>query len=363
MNVFNIRELCSTLPKIFFDESGTVDIQRYDRVKYPIFKKLTDNHEANFWRPTEINLTKDRSDFISFDVAEEHVFSWNLARQIVLDSVQGRAPSLCFLPVVSDPWVESFINAWTFGEGIHSKSYTHIIENLYADPSTLYNAMAHVKEIVDVGDQVSKYYDELLRCSKEYPYGDYRTKEAFYDCMVATNGLEQIRFHVSFACTFSFANRKKIEGTGRIMALIRQDESIHCGFTQNVLKTIVKEDEDFAKIAVERKHIAQKIYEDIYRQEDGWIDYLFLKGPILGLTEQELRMYLKFLVAKSMDRMDLDYTSLFTDAPKKEPLVWMRKFLNEKGDEDQPPPQEEELTSYQTGNIDMNIEDAVKSDF
>lgn len=355
-SVFHVRENTANLPKLFFDDSGTVDIQRYDLIKYPIFKRLTDNAEANYWRPTEINLTKDAADFRQFSKAEKHFSMSNLQRQIVLDSVQGRAPALCYLPVVSDPWVESFINVWTFMEGIHSKSYTHIIENVYPDASEVYDGMKQIRPILECGDQVSHFYDELMECIRTKPYGSYETKTAFYNSMVATNSLEQIRFHVSFASTFSFGNRNKIEGSCRIMQLIRQDEALHCGFTQNVLKTLPKDDPDFIKIAEEQKKTVEFIYKQVHKQERDWIDYLFMHGPILGLTEQELVQYLDWLVAKSMIRMDLKPDFEFS---KKEPLLWMRKYLNEGGDDDQPPPQEEELTSYQTGNINMNIGELV----
>lgn len=274
---------------IFFGEVG--GIQRYDKVKYPIFKKLTDNAESNFWRPTEIDMSRDPIDFKNnMGDADRHVFTFNLLRQVVMDTIQGRAPSLAYLPVVSDPWVESFINFWTMDEGIHSKSYTHIIDNVYPDPSEIYNKISQVKEIVDCTDNVSKYYDELLECYRKYPYGDYRTKEAFYLSMVATNGLEQVSFHTSFTCTFSFANQNKMLGSSNTMTLIRQDESIHCGFTQHTLKILPKDDPDFAKIAADPKIIAkvEAIYKRILEQELLWIDFLFCKGPIIGLTKEEL---------------------------------------------------------------------------
>lgn len=345
---------------MFFDESGTVDIQRYDIVKYPILQKLLKTQQSNFWLPEEINLSKDAASFKEFTVSEEHIFTSNLQRQILLDSVQGRAPSICFGPIVSDPIVEAFINVWTFSEGIHSQSYTHMIKNVYANPSIVFDNIKEVKEIVECGRDISKYYDNLLHCQKVLPYGAYETKKAFYLAMVATNGLEQIRFHVSFACTFSFANRGKIDGGGRIMTLIRQDEAIHCGFTQNILRLLPKDDPDFIQIIEECKDQVREIYYEIYRQEKEWIKFLFKKGPIVGLTEIELNQYLDWLVAGRMRVMgiipDFDY-------PKKEPLSWMRKFFNEDGD-DQPAPQEEELTSYQTGMIDMNFNQAeIEVDF
>lgn len=348
-------------PKMFFDEAGTVDIQRYDIVKYPMVKKLTENQLANYWRPTEVNLTQDKIDYNDFTEAEKHVFSSNLKRQIVLDSAQGRAPALCFLPIVSDSWAEAFINAWNFYEGIHSSSYTHIIENVYANSSEIYDTLKEIKEIAECSNDISKYYDELLRCIKEYDYADFRTKKAFYLCMVAVNGLEQIRFHVSFACTFSFANRGKMKGSGEIVTLIRQDEAFHCGFTQFVLKQCPKEDSDFEKIAAECQPEVEKILYEIYHQEMEWIDYLFIKGPIVGLTKQELVVYLQYHVGKCMRRNGVEPSFV---VPAKEPIPWMRKFLNETGDDDQPAPQEDTILQYQTGNVDMNVdEDQIDVDF
>lgn len=350
MTVFNMNAAPITTAKLFFDESGPVGTQRYEQVKYPMLERLLENQMSNYWRPTEINLQKDASDFKTFTEAEEHVFTSNLRRQIVLDSVQGRAPTLCYGPYVSDPIAEAFIVTWTFFELIHSQSYTHIIRNLYNNPSVVFDGMSEIEEIVACGNDVSKYYDELIAC-QSLPWGHYETKRAFYRSMVATNALEQIRFHVSFVSTFSFANRKKVEGAGRIMSLIRQDEAYHCGFTYNVLRLLCKEDPDFAKIAIEEKGEVEKIYRDVHAQELEWIEYLFSKGPILGLTKEELTGYLNYLVFNRMKGMGIDPGF---DAPKKEPLVWMRKFTNEEGD-DQPAPQEEELTSYQVGNIDLTV--------
>lgn len=359
MTVFNLTKVPITTANLFFDKSGTVGVQRYEQVKYPMLERLLENQMSNYWRPTEINLQKDAADFKGFTEAEEHVFTSNLRRQIVLDSVQGRAPTLCFGPYVSDPIAEAFIGAWTFFEIIHSQSYTHMIRNMYNNPSIVFDGMGDIAEIVACGKDVSKYYDELIEC-QGYEWGDIRTKRAFYRSMVATNALEQIRFHVSFASTFSFANRKKVEGSGRIMSLIRQDEAYHCAFTHNVLRLIVKEDPDFAQIAIEERDTVEHIYREVHKQELEWIEYLFSKGPILGLTKEELMGYLNYLVFNRMKSMGIDPKF---DAPKKEPLAWMRKFLNEDGD-DQPAPQEEELTSYQVGNIDLSVnQDELITDF
>lgn len=336
---------------LFFDQSGGLGMQRYELTRYPIVKKLADKHESLFWRPSEIDMTADSKDYKELTVAERHIFISNLQRQILLDSVQGRAPSLAYLPIVTNEDAERFINFWTMNEGIHSQTYTHIIRAVEPNPSWVFDQMNDIPEIVDCSIDVTKYYDDLIHKTHNLPWAHYETKRAFYLSMVATNALEQIRFHVSFACTFSFGNRGKMTCSARQVKLIRRDESMHCAFTQYILNTIVKEDEDFKKIAAETKHEVDKIYNAVYQQELEWIDYLFSKGSIVGLTKKELIAYLQYLTAHKMRLMKVDVPF---DPPKEEPLPWLRKYLNEDG-ADQVAPQEEELTNYQEGNLDMNI--------
>lgn len=352
-----MRDIKHGSAKLFFDEAGTVDIQRFESSKYQIFEKLLDQQQSYFWRPTEINLSKDAVDFKELSRAQEHVFTSNLKRQILLDSVQGRAPSVCYGPIVSDPIVEALIHCWTFFEGIHSQSYTHILRNVYPNPSKVFDEMREIKEIIECGDSVSIHYDELLRHQKELPYGHIKTKRALYRSLLSTNALEQIRFQISFACTFAFGQQDMMTGASKIIGLIKQDESLHCGITQNLLKYLPKDDEDFAIIASEENDTAKSIYMDVLEQETRWVDYLFKEGPIFGLTSEELKQYLVWLVAGRMDYMKLKHS---LDAPKKKPLPWLRRW--EDGSVDQVAPQESEIISYQTGNMDMNI-DASEIDF
>lgn len=353
MSIFSLRDIDHNKAKIFFDESGTVDIQRYETSKYPIFKKLLDQQLSFFWRPEEINLSKDAADFKDLTEAEQHVFTSNLKRQILLDSIQGRGPSLCFGRVVSDPIVETLIHTWNFFENIHSLSYTHIIRNVYPDPSKIFDEMRDIEEIVRCGEDVSQYYDSMIEKLDDRYYSSFSKKYSTYMALVATNALEQIRFQVSFACTFSFGQRNLMSGSSRIVKLIRQDEALHCGITQNLLKVIVKEDEEFAKIAEDFKDAVSDIYHDVYKQELEWIEFLFQKGPIFGLTKEELELYLSWLTAKRMQGMGITPNFKF---PKKDPLPWMARWIDTEGD--QPPPQEEEIVSYQTGTIDFNINES-----
>lgn len=359
MSVFKVRDIEHGKAKLFFDESGTVDIQRFESSKYPIFAKLLDQQQSFFWRPSEINLSKDAIDFKGFTKAQEHVFTSNLKRQILLDSVQGRAPSLCYGPIVSDPSLEALIAWWTAIEVIHSQSYTHILRNVYPNPSKVFDEMKGIREIVECGDSVSVHYDELLERQKRLEYGHFETKRSLYRSLLATNALEQIRFQVSFACTFAFGQQDLMSGSSKIVGLIRQDEALHCGITQNLLKYLPQDDEDFIRIAEEERATAKEIYLDVHKQEKEWVDFLFQEGPIFGLTPEELKLYLDWLVDNRMQHFGLESNII---APKKKPLPWLRRW--EDGKSDQVAPQESEIISYQVGNVDMNISnDSIDFDF
>lgn len=246
-NIFKVRDIEHGTAKLFFDESGTVDIQRYESSKYPIFQKLLDKQQSFFWLPQEINMSKDAIDFKGFSEAQEHIFTSNLKRQILLDSVQGRAPCITFGQVVSDPALESLITWWQASEVIHSQSYTHIIRNVYPNPSKVFDEMKDIREIVELGDSVSVFYDDLLEKIRKLPYGDFETKRALYRCLLSVNALEQIRFHVSFACTYSFAQQGLMTGSAKIIQLIHNDECVAEGtevLTPNGWKRIEEFDQE-----------------------------------------------------------------------------------------------------------------------
>lgn len=379
MSVFNLTNTKSHLDRtMFFDES--VDIARYDRVKYPQLDKLTEKQMGFFWRPQEINLTKDNKDFKGLQDHEKHIFVSNLKRQILLDSVQGRAPSLAFLPITSLPEVENFIQAWTFFETIHSKSYTHIIRNIYSDPSKIFDEMMDIKEIVDCATDISKYYDELINWNtlkdikenstwfskfvmwlmqpqgKKDVYSSYEHKKALWLCLNAVNALEGIRFYVSFAASWNFAEQKKMEGNAKIIKLIARDENVHLAFTQQLIKLLPKDDPDFEKIKEECKPLVRDIFDSVMKQEKIWAKYLFQHGSMIGLNESISCDYIDWLGHKRMTAVGIDCESKGSN-----PLPWTQKWIA--GSDVQVAPQEVELSSYTTGEVNMDVTEDTFSGF
>jgi ribonucleoside-diphosphate reductase beta chain len=342
--------------KAFFDDAPTV--ARYDKVKYPWIEKLTDKQLGFFWRPEEVDIYKDAKDFKELTPHEQHIFTSNLKRQILLDSVQGRAPTIAFGPICSLPELETWISTWAFSETIHSRSYTHIIRNVYSNPSKIFDEIMDITEIVDCAEDISKYYDKLISynneavalCNNQWCNNDrYGHKKALWLALMSVNILEGVRFYVSFACSWAFAEVKKMEGNAKIIKFIARDENLHLAGTQQLLKALQKEDQDFAKIADETKEQSIKLFVDAVEQEKAWARFLFKDGSMVGLNEALLSEYIEWIANKRM-------TAIGLPSPYKggsNPLPWTQKWIS--GAEVQVAPQETEITSYVVGGVKKDV--------
>ena len=328
---------------MFLDEP--VDIQRFDEMKYPQIDKITEKQLGFFWRPEEVDISKDKKDFEGLTDHEQHIFTSNLKRQILLDSVQGRAPNLAFLPIVSLPEVETWIETWSFFETIHSRSYTHIIRNIYANPSIIFDEMLNIQEIMKCGSDISKYYDELMDANAG-PTNKMDHKRAIWMALLSANALEGIRFYVSFACSWAFAELKKMEGNAKIIKFIARDENTHLAGTTVMIKKLLAEDPDYVKIAKEMEKQSTQLYVDVIEQEKEWAEFLFKDGSMIGLNSKLLSDYVEWIGCKRMRVLSLPcpYTT-----PQANPLPWTQKWIG--GSNVQVAPQETEISSYVTGGV------------
>lgn len=337
------------LKNIFLDEP--VDIQRYDELKYPQLEKITEKQLGFFWRPEEVDISKDKKDFDSLTEHEKHIFTSNLKRQIVLDSVQGRAPNLAFLPIVSLPEAEYWVEVWSLFETIHSKSYTHIIRNIYPRPGEVFDEILNIPEIAECGTDIAKYYDDLIHCNNRGSTRPLEHKKAIWMAIQSANALEGIRFYISFACSWAFAELKKMEGNAKIIKFIARDENVHLASTTIMLKLLENEDKDFARISKETKDESTKLYVDVIEQEKAWAEYLFKDGSMIGLNAKLLCDYIEWIGCKRMRAIGLPgpYT-----IPQLNPLPWTEKWIS--GGNVQVAPQETEISSYITGGVKQDVD-------
>ncbi|MDT0627034.1 class Ia ribonucleoside-diphosphate reductase subunit beta [Alteromonas sp. W364] len=361
---FNQESNNTMIEPMFF--GNPVNVARYDQQKHPIFEKLIEKQISFFWRPEEVDVSKDRMDFQKLTDAEKHIFTSNLKYQTLLDSVQGRSPNIAFLPIISIPELETWVETWSFFETIHSRSYTHILRNLFTDPSEIFDDIVVNEEIAKRATDISKYYDDLIFATQLWQTkgeGEHEVdgetigitmrelKKKLYLCMNSVNALEAIRFYVSFACTFAFAERELMEGNSKIIRLIARDENIHLTSTQHVLNLWAKgkDDPEMAEIAEECHEEAKEIFLKAVQQEKEWAHYLFKNGSMLGLNEEILSQYVEYIANHRMAAIGMGQPF----DVKSNPLPWMNNYLN--SDNVQVAPQETEISSYLVGQIDSEV--------
>ncbi|AFO10751.1 ribonucleotide reductase of class Ia (aerobic) beta subunit [Escherichia phage ECML-134] len=385
--IFNTNPVDVLKEPMFFG-SG-LGIARYDIQRHKVFEDLTEKQLSFFWRPEEVNLMMDAAQFNKLPQYQQNIFTNNLKYQSLLDSIQGRAPSAVLMSLISDPSLDTWVATWTFSETIHSRSYTHIMRNLYTDPSKVFDEIVLDEAIMKRAESIGRYYDDVLiktrewenakefvELAKESPDADFRLNRAIkqeaeakralmkslYLCLHVINALEAIRFYVSFACTFNFhKNMEIMEGNAKIMKFIARDEQLHLKGTQYIIRQLQlgTDGDEWVKIAQECEQEAVDIFMEVNRQEKDWAVHLFKDGDVPGLNTNSMWSFIDYLTVSRMKQCGLPCP--ITDAPVKHPYPWIREYLN--SDNVQSAPQEVELSSYLVAQIDNDVDDKVMMSF
>ncbi|GMQ46176.1 class Ia ribonucleoside-diphosphate reductase subunit beta [Vibrio sp. 10N] len=344
-----------------------VNVARYDQQKFEIFEKLIEKQLSFFWRPEEVDVSSDRIDYNKLPEHEKHIFISNLKYQTLLDSIQGRSPNVALLPLVSLPELETWIETWSFSETIHSRSYTHIIRNIVNDPGVVFDDIVENEHILKRAKDIAHYYDDLIQATNDYHrYGEgthnikgeevkinlYDLKKKLYLCLMSVNALEAIRFYVSFACSFAFAERELMEGNAKIIKLIARDEALHLTGTQHMINLLRNGQDDFSfmQIAEECKQDCFDLFKEAAEQEKEWAEYLFKDGSMIGLNKDILCQYVEYITNVRMQAVGLD--AAYPEATSN-PIPWINAWLS--SDNVQVAPQEAEISSYLVGQIDNEV--------
>ena len=374
MTVFNSEEVDTKKQPMFFGKP--LGVQRYDSYKYPIFDRLTTTQLGYFWRPEEVSLQKDRSDYQMLRPEQKHIFTSNLKYQVMLDSVQGRGPGMAFTPYCSLPELEACMNIWQLMEMIHSRSYTYIIKNVYSDPAEVFDTILTDDRILERAESVTSAYNEFINSAHQYDQsnwwkpewqGGYNSKferkelkRKLYRAVANVNILEGIRFYVSFACSFAFGELKLMEGSAKIISLIARDENQHLAITQTILKNWRNgDDPDMVEIAKEEEPWLINTFEKTVDEEKRWAEYLFKDGSMIGLNDKLLHQYVEWIANKRMKIVGLK--PIYDIPLKNNPLPWTQHWISSKGL--QVAPQETEVESYIVGGIKQDVKKDTFSGF
>lgn len=368
--VFNTQQVDVLNEPMFFG-SG-LGLARYDIQRHKVFEELIEKQLSFFWRPEEVNLMLDSAQFNKLPQFQQDIFTNNLKYQSLLDSIQGRAPSAVLMALISDPSLDTWVATWTFSETIHSRSYTHIMRNLYTDPSKVFDEIVLDEAIMKRAESIGKYYDDVLVKTRLYrnaleeyhefsegvKQAKYELMRSLYLCLHVINALEAIRFYVSFACTFNFhKNMEIMEGNAKIMKFIARDEQLHLKGTQYIIRQLQSgtDGDEWVQIAKECEQEAVDIFMEVNRQEKEWAAHLFKDGTCPGINTQSMCAFVDYLTVSRMKQCGLPCP--ITDAPTKHPYPWIREYLN--SDLVQAAPQEVEISSYLVAQIDNDVDQNV----
>ena len=374
MTVFNTEDHDTRKQPMFFGKP--LGVQRYDNFKYPQFENLTKSQLGYFWRPEEVSLQKDRGDYQSLRPEQKHIYTSNLKYQIMLDSVQGRAPGMAFLPYCSLPELEACMECWSFMEMIHSRSYTYVIKNVYPDPTEVFDKILNDPRILERAASVTESYDTFINYAQEWGQGHmwedgFKTsstavwtrkdlKRHLYRAVANVNILEGIRFYVSFACSFAFGELKLMEGSAKIISLIARDENQHLAITQNILNYWRKgDDPEMKEIVKEEEKWTYKMFERCVNEEKVWAEYLFKDGSMIGLNDKLLHQYVEWIANRRMKSIGLK--PVYDIPARNNPLPWTEHWISSKGL--QVAPQETEVESYIVGGIKQDVKKDTFSGF
>ncbi len=374
MTVFNTEDVDTKKQPMFLGKP--LGVQRYDAYKYPVFDKLTTQQLGYFWRPEEVSLQKDRGDYQILRPEQKHIYTSNLKYQIMLDSVQGRAPGMAFIPYCSLPELEACMEVWGFMEMIHSRSYTYIIKNVYANPSEVFDTIIRDERILERAASVTESYDNFINYAQEWASGSQwkpdskgspsaewtrkDLKKHLYRAVANVNILEGIRFYVSFACSFAFGELKLMEGSAKIISLIARDENQHLVLTQQILKNWQNgDDPEMKEIMKDEEEWTYKMFDRAVNEEKKWADYLFKDGSMIGLNDKLLQQYVEWIANKRLKAIGLK--PQYDIPAKNNPLPWTAHWISSKGL--QVAPQETEVESYVVGGIKQDVKKDTFSGF
>ena len=366
MTVFNTNDVNTKKQPMFFGQP--LGVQRYDNFKYPHFENLTKQQLGYFWRPEEVSLQKDRGDYQTLRPEQKHIYTSNLKYQIMLDSVQGRAPGMAFLPYCSLPELEACMECWSFMEMIHSRSYTYVIKNVYPDPSEVFDKILNEPRILERASSVTESYDDFINEAHEFDTGNWwkdgmrdhysgklerkELKRKLYRAVANVNILEGIRFYVSFACSFAFGELKLMEGSAKIISLIARDENQHLAITQSIINNWRKgDDPEMIEIMKEEEEWTYTMFKRAVDEEKRWADYLFKDGSMIGLNDKLLQQYVEWIANKRIRGIHLK--PIYDGPVRSNPLPWTEHWISSKGL--QVAPQETEVESYIVGGIKQDV--------
>jgi len=272
---------------------------------YPIqYQGLWDLYQkqlSSFWKPQEIDFSKDYEDFVELSADEQHYIKRVLAFFAASDGIVNFNLSKRFLQEIK---IMEAITCYTYQmmiEGIHSETYSLMLDNLIKDPTEkdfLFQSIKTVESVKKLGDWAMHWIESDL---------------SFAHRVVAFAVVEGIFFSGAFASIF-WLKRYKSNGRLFLQVLVKsnefiaRDEGMHVQFACEIYKLL------------ETKLSKEAVFTII---DDGVkVAKIFMKDALpirlLGMNSDSMEQYIE-CVADRLS-MDLGYKKMY-NTPN--PFVFM----------------------------------------
>ena len=323
MTVFNAQH-SGNATKLFLGESlGLMDTIN---VPFPKLVTLREEQDSLKWNEFEVSVVQDRQDMLEVDAGVVDAMVKTVGYQWVVDSSAGRSIQACLAPFVSNTELEQLFLAQSYFEGIHARTYSHIVKQTFINPQEALEEVYENTQNIRRAQSIIDTFDELGEVlSKEEYFTDEHKKCAILKGMTALFALEAIGFMASFAVTFAIAETKVFQGIGKLVKLICRDEQLHARMDYEIFK-ILQADVAWAEAFSATRKYRKQILDDVVQAEMEWADYLFTEGrEVIGLNANLLKEYVAHQ-AKPV----YDVFKLVTDfeVPTKNPLKYMEKYTD-----------------------------------
>ena len=280
-----------------------------NNIKYQWAYNLWDMMLNNTWFPKEVDMTADVRDYKQLTNQEKTSYDKALSQLIFMDSLQTNNLIDNVNPFITSPEINLILVRQAFEEALHSQSYAVMVDSISQNSDEIYEMWRRDMQLKGKNDYIAKVYDNLSKNPSE---------ENIVKAMFANQILEGLYFYSGFTFFYTLARSGKMLGSAQMIRFIQRDEVTHLLIFQNMINVTKKERPDlFTKALLDEVY---HMFESAVKLESDWGKYI-TNGQILGLTDEIIEQYIKFLADERLSAVGLN--KLYNVS---HPIKWVDTF-------------------------------------
>jgi ribonucleoside-diphosphate reductase beta chain len=288
------------------DPTGLFEL---NNIKYQWAYNLWDLMLNNTWFPKEVDMTTDVRDYKQLTDAEKRAYDKALSQLIFMDSLQTNNLIDNVNPYITSPEINLILVRQAFEEALHSQSYAVMVDSISQNSDEIYDMWRQDAMLKNKNDNIAQVYESLA--------GD-PTDTDILKAMFANQILEGIYFYSGFTFFYTLARSGKMLGSAQMIRFIQRDEVTHLLVFQNMINATRKErPELFTPELIEEVY---EMFDKAVELEISWGQHI-TEGQILGLTNDIIEDYIKYLADKRLKAVGLEKRY-----NREHPIKWVDNF-------------------------------------